>query len=204
MSVALAVFGVALGLLVASLAVPVELAFECQGVEPMAARVRVAWLFGSIRFRFAVPRVARRSPDSQPPAGDAPRVPAARPGKPSGNRGRVWTVLRQSEFRQRVLRLIQDLLRAVRVHRLRLQMRIGLGDPAETGWLWAWVAPLAVAARGRRNVQVRIEPDFIDAALAFEASGRVRFVPLRLLALAIGFAFSPPSLHAWRTLAGHG
>ena len=79
-------------------------------------------------------------------------------------------------------------------------MRLGLGDPADTGRLWAIVGPLSVAAQGIRSARVRVEPAFMEAVLEFDARGRMRLVPVQFLALAIGFALSPPSVRAWRTL----
>ena len=92
-------------------------------------------------------------------------------------------------------------MRAVRVHQLRLRVRLGLDDPADTGRLWAFMGPLAAAAHRSSGVQIRLEPDFTEATLAFEASGRLSVVPLRMLALVLGFALSPSSLRAWRSLA---
>ena len=83
-------------------------------------------------------------------------------------------------------------------------MRLGLGDPADTGRLWALVGPLNAAANNLRNAQVQIEPEFMDPLFEFRFDGRLLVVPLQLVALAIGFALSPASLRAWRTLIrGH-
>ncbi len=79
-------------------------------------------------------------------------------------------------------------------------MRLGLGDPADTGRLWAFLGPLNAAAQNLRNAEVRIEPEFVDPTFEFEINGRVRLVPLQFLALATAFALSPPSIRAWRTL----
>jgi hypothetical protein len=80
-------------------------------------------------------------------------------------------------------------------------VRLGLGDPADTGRLWAVVGPLCAVAQ-LRNAELRIEPEFVDPVLEFHADGRVRLVPLRFLGLAVAFALSPPTIRAWRTLRG--
>jgi hypothetical protein len=79
-------------------------------------------------------------------------------------------------------------------------MRLGMGDPADTGRLWALLGPLNAAADNLRHAEVQIEPDFADSSLEFQFDGRLRVVPLQLVALATGFALSPASLRAWRTL----
>ena len=110
--------------------------------------------------------------------------------------------LRQAAFRGRVYRLAGDLVRAIHVHRVRLRMRLGLGDPADTGLLWAVVGPVNAVAQWR-DVDVRIEPDFLEPVLELHAEGGVEIVPLRFVLLAIGFALSPPTIRAWRTLRSH-
>ena len=81
-------------------------------------------------------------------------------------------------------------------------MRLGLGDPADTGRLWAVVGPLSAAAQGLRGAEVRIEPEFMDSVLEFRAQGRLLVAPLQVMALAVSFALSPPTIRAWRTLRG--
>jgi hypothetical protein len=98
---------------------------------------------------------------------------------------------------------VQDLVAAAHLA-LRLDLRLGLGDPADTGRLWAVVGPLAVMAQDLRSVQLRIEPEFMEPVLEFEAEGRMRFMPLRLVALAIAFALSPAAIRAWLTLLRDG
>jgi hypothetical protein len=192
--------GILIGLVVL-LAVPVDVAFRLEGIEAFSGRLTVRWLFGLVRVRIRVPGARER------PAG-----PAARP-KPARERPRrkaragpaqVLAVLGEPAFRERVRRLVGDLVRAAHVSRLRLWMRLGLGDPADTGRLWAVMGPLSAVARGLRGAEVRIEPEFVDPVLEFQAQGRALLFPLQLLALAVSFALSPSSIRAWRALRdGH-
>ena len=80
-------------------------------------------------------------------------------------------------------------------------MRLGLGDPADTGRLWAVVGPVNAIARSR-GADIRIEPDFLEPVLEIQADGHVAIVPLRILLLATGFVLSPPAIRAWRALGG--
>jgi hypothetical protein len=114
------------------------------------------------------------------------------------------TVLRQAEFRQRAYRFFIDLIHASHPRRLRLLMRLGLGDPADTGRLWALVGPLSAAAQNLPGAHVRIEPEFMDSVLEVRADGQLRLVPLQLICLAIAFVLSPPAIRAWRIVrSGH-
>ena len=187
--------------LVLLLAVPLEVAFRLDRVEALEGQVSLRWLFGLVRVRLAVPR-GRRKPTT--PAAE-PRTPRERRRRKAGaGASRGLAVLRQAAFRRRVHRLLASLVRAIHVRQLRLLVRLGLGDPADTGCLWALVGPLGAAVGSLRGAEVRIEPEFIDPVLELHSRGRVRVVPLRILALASGFALSPASIRAWRTLrSGH-
>jgi len=56
------------------------------------------------------------------------------------------TALRDAALRRRVWRLIRDLRQAIRLQRGHLHARLGLGDPADTGRLWALLGPLQTVA----------------------------------------------------------
>jgi len=196
-SVVLVVTAVLLGLL-ALLAVPLEVVFRCRGIEAVEAQVAMRWLFGLVRFRFRVPDRAKhhRRPT---PVEEGPECKRAQGGE-KGRRANLLAVIRQQDFRRRAYRLARDLLRATRLRQLGLRLRLGLGDPAETGRLWAVVGPLNAMAQNLRNADVRIEPEFVDPVLEFDAHGRILLVPLQLLTLLIAFALSPAAIRAWRVL----
>lgn len=193
MSALLVVAGL-LGLVFLVLAVPVDVEFRLEGIEPFTGHLGVRWLFGLVRYRVPVPRAGPR-PEAKPKAAEV----RARPEGRRRHRN-VLAALKETAFRQRVYRLAGDLIRAVHPHRLRLLMRIGLGDPADTGRLWAVVGPLSAVPL--RNAELRIQPDFLDPVLEVEADGRLLLVPLSILILAIAFALSPPTIRAWSALRG--
>ena len=182
------------GLVLLLLAVPVEVEFRLEGVEPFTGHVELRWLFGLVRFRVPASRGGPRT-EARGKAAPARERPRRR-----GRHRNVLAALRQAEFRRRVYRLARDVVRTAHLHRLRLFMRIGLGDPADTGRLWAFLGPLS--ALPLRNAELRLEPEFVDPVLELEADGRLLLVPLRFLILAVAFALSPPTIRAWSTLRG--
>jgi hypothetical protein len=194
----LAGIGGALLVLLLLLAVPVHVSFRCEGIETPNAKLAIRGLFGLLCF--SVER-----PTAQPAPGPRklvrPRAGAQVKQRWSGpGRLDLPAVFGQTAFRRRMLRLARDLLAAAHLRQLRLQMRLGLGDPADTGRLWAVMGLVSAWARTLRDAQVQIEPEFGDALLEFQAEGQARLVPLRLLILLLVFALSPASLRAWRTL----
>jgi hypothetical protein len=197
-STALIVGAALLGLLLAVLAVPVDVAFRFENVEAFSGEIAVGWLFGLARFRIRVPgeRSRREHPAKRQSAGGRPSA------APRGRRANVAGLLRQATFRRRAYRFAKDLVSAARPRELRLRMRVGLGDPADTGRLWGILGPLGALAQRLPHAQVAIEPEFGDPAFEFQARGRLLLVPIRFLVLTLGFALSPASLRAWRTLRG--
>jgi hypothetical protein len=83
---------------------------------------------------------------------------------------------------------------------MRLRARIGLGDPAETGRLWAVVGPVAGALSMVKSASIVVQPEFLDTVLDVDARGRIRIIPLQVIGLLLALAFSPAFWLAMRRL----
>ncbi|MCI0504815.1 MAG: DUF2953 domain-containing protein [Gammaproteobacteria bacterium] len=186
------------GLLIALLAAPVELAFRIDRIRQIHGQAHIRWLFGLVRFSVEVPGIAK------PKKTKEKRRPAAAkksgPHEQKSGSSKLFAVLKQSPFRRRLFRFIKDLLRATHSQELYLRLRVGLGDPADTGQLWALLGPIAALAANMPVAVVRIEPEFMNPVFEFQSHGKFRLSPLEIIALTIAFVLSPPSLRAWRTL----
>lgn len=186
--------GLLLGFLVALLAVPLTVEFSVHLLDEIRAVIRFRWLFGVVRFRLRIPRPAK----TRTPPHPAPAAKAASPAtKRRGRAGRLLPLVLEPALRRRVHRFIRDMLRATHAQDLLLRLRIGLGDPADTGRLWAVVGPVAGAARSLRNAVVRIEPEFIDPVFEVESHGQCRLVPIQFIAVTAAFLASPTMLRVW-------
>ncbi len=190
--IALAVLA-ALALLL--LAVPVELAFQVAGHPAPTGQFMIAWLFGWVKVPMKVG--AGAGPSMQPVRRMKRRAPA--------RRSLPWRALwRQKAFRRRVWRFVRDLIGSLRVRQLRLHLRWGLDDPADTGRLWAVAGPLALMLPWR-GADLQIRPDFEQAVLDWDVQGRLLFVPLQWVGLVLFFVLSPASIRTWRILrSSHG
>lgn len=179
--------------LVALLAVPLEWTFTVrleQGEREADSHIR--WLFGLVRFR------TTGSPEDDTSA-------KAKPGKhkkPRAKRNRSSPLAAASieGFVGRLLTLIRRLLSAVHIHHLNLNARLGLGDAADTGRLWGFIGPLSILLAQPKATRVHIEPDFFDEVLDFQSDGRIQIIPLRLVALLLGFLLSFNTFRAWRAM----
>lgn len=181
-----------LSLVVILLALPVTLTYQLSWKQTLSADLRLNWAFGLVR--------ADVSPDAAKPdpvKSDARRSKAGVRAKSKGKKPDIMAAFRQPLFRRRIIRFLSDLWRAIHKKNVRLLVRMGLGDPADTGRLWAMLGPLSGLLARLRDIRVAIEPDFLDATLEVDSSGTIRMIPLRLVIIVLGLLFSPP---VWRGL----
>ena len=128
-------------LLLAILAVPVVLRFSVEGEGTGRQVVRLQWAFGlvSVRLSGGGKRDATSGAGEGEDEGNGKRE-RKRKAKVTGagdesSRWNVVALVRDRAFRQRVIRFGRDLWRSIRAEDVALSVRIGLGDPADTGRL---------------------------------------------------------------------
>jgi hypothetical protein len=187
--------GALLALLVALLAIPVTVVFSVHRVKETEGYVRLRWLFGLVRFQLRLPRADR--PGKRPECTPKRKAKAPRRARKKSKARGIVSLIRQSAFRRRCHKFVRDLLRATHARNLYLRLRIGLGDPADTGRLWAIIGPIAGLAQNLRSAMVRIEPEFMDPVFEVESRGQFRLLPIQLIALTAAFVLSPTMLRAW-------
>lgn len=176
--------------LIALFSVPVDLVFRVRRESPLEANISVRWMFGLLRFRVRRPAKKRR--------------PITKPEKPK-KRARARRVmrlaakaLRTAAFRRRLLQFLIQILGAVRMRDFALRLRMGLDDPADTGFLWAFLGPLIAFIQARRNAKVDVAPHFAGETLEFDTRGDIRIIPAQMVWIAAAFALSPVTLStAW-------
>lgn len=89
-----------------------------------------------------------------------------------------------------VARLVSELLAQVRFDHLRLEADYGTGDPAETGQICGWLAPLAYGFGDRPGITVALRPDFDRAVLSGELDAAVKITPAALVPPGLRFALA--------------
>jgi hypothetical protein len=168
-------------LIVVLLALPVTLTFQLSWKQTLTADLKLKWAFGLVR--------ADVSPG--PGKSESEKTEAARHRRSRGKKIKLMGVIRQRKFRRRILRFLSDLWRAIHKQNVRLRVRLGLGDPADTGRLCAVLGPLSGVFASMRHIRVVFEPDFLDSTLEVDSSGTVRMIPLQITFLALALLFSP-------------
>ena len=185
--------GAAIALLVfiSLLAVPLSLSYQLCWRQAMTGSIRLQWLFGLVRIHLPL---SRSTPSASTGEEDTGKK---RVKKSSSRTSNPVAAIRSKPFRQRVFRFIRDLWHAIRKRDLILHIRIGLGDPADTGRLWAIIGPASGLLANIDEAAIAIEPEFIDAVFELDSSGSIRIIPLQLVYLILGLLLSPS---LWRGL----
>lgn len=169
-------------LVIALLAVPVTLTYRVSWQQEFRGDARFFWLFGLVRMQ--LPSPAREIETRERTGGH--------PGRSPRDSHAALALAGEPLLRRRITRFIRDTWHAIHKRNVSVNMRIGLGDPADTGQLWAIVGPVAGFLSTAREASIGIEPDFLDSTFEMDSSGNLRFVPLQMIWLAAGLLLSPP------------
>lgn len=177
-------------LLILLLAIPVNLVFALHKEAVWRGRIVVYCCFGLTQFRVRRGRAKKGRRRIKMAASSVIK-----------QRRYLYSILRSDGVAPRMVILFKEMLRALRPRRFRLQCVVGLDDPADTGRLMGLIAPFrAFAGRlspGRHpKLAIQVTPDFSGPRFKGQCCASVQFVPLRLIALGLGFFFSSPVLRA--------
>ena len=178
-------------LLIALLAIPITLTFRFSWQQASQNHIVLRWAFGLVRVR-----MSPFQPKAIPPG--ERRQKAGRSRRSSRRKRNVLAAVRQTRFRQRILRFISDLWRAVKKRNVNVLVRVGMDDPADTGQLWAVVGPMTGMLANVRQASIKIEPEFADTTFELDSSGTLRVVPLQVVYLTIALLLSPA---VWRGIS---
>lgn len=124
--------------------------------------------------------------------------------KPLGRRWEIsdtFEVLRTKGLLKQFGRFIKRIFRQIKIRELVANFKVGLDNPADTGLLFAFIAPVNLILSYFSPHQIRIEPSFAgETIIEGHLYGAVRLRPIQLAAPLIGFAFSLPTLRAVKKL----
>jgi hypothetical protein len=170
---------------IALLAIPVTLTYQVSWRRAFEGSMTLQWLFGIVRIQ--LPSIEAKTSNLE--TEEITQKKSKK--KPAGKKSNPVAAIRQRSFRQRVYKFIRDFWHATHKQNLILRIRIGLGDPAGTGQLWAIVGPVSGMLATIQEASIEIEPEFIEPVFELDSSGNIRIIPLQMLYLTIGLLLSP-------------
>lgn len=186
-------------LLTALLAIPVAMKFNITRKDKIEGTITLLWLFGLVRRQIPLFQTVKTVPEQpQESAKKNKKQNRKKPARQTNNHKTAWfSLLRNTPLRRHLFKFLSDLWKAIRKEKFKLHLRIGLGDPADTGQLWAFVGPLSGMLAQNRTASIAIEPEFIDPCLELDSSGKIVLVPLQVMLLIMGLLLSPT---LWKTV----
>ena len=170
---------VLVGFTLVALAVPIDVAAQLDFGARTRCSLRIGWLFGLVRLEKEI--------GTQKPI--APKKPKEQRKKRVTRKPSVAVV-------RRGFGLLGELLHRVRVRHLDLDLSVGTDDPASTGELVGFAAPIVALANAQPQTRVSLRPDFAGSRLEGLGRGEICIVPICLVAPVFGFVLSP-EVRSW-------
>jgi hypothetical protein len=187
--------GLFLVLVVVLLASPWDFIFYVERRAAWRFRAEVRWLYGSVHF--LLPRL--KKPVRKP------RRKKSGQGKTRGkalSAGQVVEVVTIRGLWRELRRFLTGLFRSLRIHRLSAEWKVGLGDPYQTGLLWAFLGPLSAFASSSGWPLVLVpEFDSTEPELTGMARGTLSLYTLKIIGAALRLGLSRPAFRVYRVLA---
>jgi hypothetical protein len=160
-------------LLILVLSVPLDMVLDIEVYGRPKARLRLSWLFGLVSKEIGKTK--------KKVIKEKPKPEKKKPGAKKKRMGDIFEILRTRGLLKQLGVLIRDVLRRFKVKDFIADFRVGLGDPADTGLLFALIGPATSLPGSPFLHQARVEPSFEGEAV-FEgySHGVVRLRPIQL------------------------
>lgn len=170
--------------LIFGLCVPIEVSLRADVYGKPRFQLKLSWLFGLVRTDLA----GRRKPSRKRKAKLRDIIA-------------IIEILPTKGLVSQLKRLMKDILSYLKVRNLYADFTLGLGDPADTGLLFAFVGPAASWLSSSLPCQIRVRPSFEDeGTLEGYSYGEVRLRPIQLVIPTLRFAFSLAAMRAAKKL----
>lgn len=166
-------------LLVLLLCVPADLIFYIEKDTGFKARAKLGWLFGLIE-----KDISRKE---KKPKKEGKRKRSIKP---------LFAILRTTGFLKKLLQLIKSIFKSLKIHEFKIDLRVGLDDPADTGLLFAAINPAMLYVETFSSLDIHVDPDFTQEKFQGCCKGDIRAFPIQLLGHCILFIFSPATIRA--------
>lgn len=174
------------------LCIPLDLVFRANVEGRPKFNLRLKWFFGLVSSEL---RQTRKKPEEKKVEYE---------GKPGDwpHRLRVTFEILQTKGLLKQLRsFIKRTIRRIKIRELTANLKVGLDNPADTGLLFAFIAPLNLAINYFLPHPIKIQPSFTgESFITGYLYGEVRLWPIQLAASLIAFAFSLPTLRVAKKL----
>jgi hypothetical protein len=175
------------------LCIPLDLFFRANIEVRPKFSLRLIWFFGLVTSEL---RPTRRKPEE--------KGVIKYEGKPGDWLQRLKVtleILQTKGLLKRLRSFIKRIIRQIKVRELTANLKVGLDNPADTGLLFAFIAPVNLMINYFLPHPIKIEPSFTgESFITGYLYGAIRLWPIQLAASLIGLAVSLPTLRAAKKL----
>lgn len=180
-------------ILIFVLCVPLDMTLHADVYGKPKLRLKLSWLFGL---------VSKEVTRGKEPKDKKKLVKEKRKPREGKRRLRdILEILRTRGLLSQLKRLLRDVLSRLKTRDLIADFRVGLGDPADTGLLFALIGPATFWLNSSLSHQIRVQPSF-EGEGVFEgySHGVVRLRPIQLVIPFLRFAFSLATIRVAKRL----
>ncbi len=157
---------------------------------PGKPKIRLTWLFGV---------VSKEVTQGKKKTEEKKKVVRKKPGGRRLQARTIFDILRTEGLLRQFKVLLKNILGALKIRDLEVDLTVGLDDPAETGLLFAFVGPASRLLSSSFPHQIRVQPSS-EAVFEGYLHGTVRLQPIRLVTPILKFVFSSATIRAAKTL----
>ncbi len=193
------VLGCLAALLIIVLCVPLNIALNTDIYGKPRLRMQISWFFGLVKKEMTT--------DREEPVEKKETTPKKKEVVPQKRRAgwrkasTLFKIIRIKGLLKNTKDLIWDVLSSFGARNLVVDLDIGLGDPADTGLVFAFIGPVIPFLRFPFPHKINLRPSFRDElVLEGTARGKVRLLPVQLIPPLLKFGFSLPAAKAAKIL----
>ena len=175
------------------LCIPLELVFRANMEGRPKFSIRLIWLFGLVTREL---RQTRRAP-----AKKGVIEPERKPGYCIQGLRVTYEILQTKGLLKQLRSFIIRTIRQIKVRELAANLKVDLENPADTGLLFAVIAPANLLMNYFLPYPIKIEPSFTgESFITGHLHGEIRLWPIQLAVCLTVLAFSLPTLRAAKKL----
>ena len=180
-------------LIVLILCVPLETVLSLEVYGKPRFRMRMVWLFGLVGKD--IKRGKKKTEEKKK------EVEGKQKRRRRISARTIFKILRIKGLLRQLRVLLKDLLRTFRIRDLGADFKVGLGNPADTGFLFNFIGPINFFLSSLFPFPVRVQPSFAGGAgLEGYLHGAVRLQPIQLVMPFLRFTFSLPAIRVIKLL----
>jgi hypothetical protein len=184
-------------LIILFLCIPLDLVFHANVDEKPKFRLNLIWFFGL--FTAQLTPLGKKKPKEKRLI-----LSEGKPGDWLHRLRMTYEILQTKGLFKRLISFLRKTFKQIKVRELAGNLKIGLDNPADTGLLFAFMAPLNLAINYFLPNSIKIEPLFSgESFIKGYLYGAIRLWPIQLAASLIGLAVSLPVLRASKKMVLH-